>query len=92
MFTEGQGVCQFLSQSLDVSLSIRYRVEQFIMVGEGIQHKKGVDMPEFAMPLTIGARLNLLEEGRKKGVDELKREMIRRDSPAVCNQTYIHVA
>ena len=49
---------------LDISLSIRYRDEQFIIEGEGIQYRKGVDRPEFGMPLTTGAWLNLSEEGK----------------------------
>ena len=63
-FTERQSLCQLLSQSLDISLSIQHRVEQLIMVGEGKQYKKGADRTHFWMPLTTGAWLNLLEEGR----------------------------
>ena len=34
-----------------------------IIVGEGIQYKKGADRSVFWMPLTTGASLKLLEEG-----------------------------
>ena len=63
-FTEGQSDCQLLSQSLGISFSIGYRVEQLIIVGEGMQYQKGAERPEFWMPLTTGAWQNLLVEGR----------------------------
>ena len=65
-FTEGQSDCKLLSQSLDFSLSIGYRDEQFIIVGEEIQYKKGDDGPEFKMPLTTCVCLHLLVQGRDR--------------------------
>ena len=43
---------------LDISLSIRHRVEQLIIVRAGIQYKKGADRQDMLMPLTTCTLLN----------------------------------